>query len=80
MLAVKRLGGFAPEVNLRNPLRIGEKAQKVKYPPYFETLNRCHWKSKTGVSVVLQKHLLKKFENMYPRSYLMNSQCNYYFY
>ena len=27
------------------------ESTKVKHPPYFETLNRCHWKSKNrGIS------------------------------
>ena len=64
MLVVKRLAGVAPEVNLRNPLHIGEEAHKPGIHPGFETQDRCHQKSKTGVSVASQKRLVsskKKF-------------------
>ena len=62
MLTSIQLAGVTPEVNLRNPLCAGEEAHKGIHPG-FETLGRCHQKSKTGVSVAPQKGLVcyKKF-------------------
>ena len=37
MMAAKRLGGVAAEVNLRNPLHTGEKAHKQGIHPGLET-------------------------------------------
>ena len=37
MLAIKRSGGVAPEVNLRNPLDTGKKAHQRGIHPGFET-------------------------------------------
>ena len=56
MLATHRLAGVAPEVNLREhvthtPLPSVNKAAHSG----FETQSRCHPKSKTGVTVALQK-------------------------
>ena len=63
MLAAKRSAGVAPEVNLRNLLCAGEEARKRGIHPGFETQERHHQKSKTGVSVAPQKGLMssKKF-------------------
>ena len=47
--------GVTPEVNLRNLLCSGEKADKQGIHPGFETQGRRHQKSKTGVSVAAQK-------------------------
>ena len=62
--------GVAPEVNLRNPFYVGHKACKQGVHPDFETQGRCHQKSKTGVSVAIQKVFLKKryFVSVSPRA------------
>ena len=51
-MAAKRTAGASTEVNLRNPLQAGEEAHKRGFHPGFETQDRCHQTSKTGVSVV----------------------------
>ena len=67
MLTVKRSAGVAPEVNLRNPLHVGEEACKPGINLGFEIQGRCRQKSKTGASVttkmtdVLQKMLFTFF-------------------
>ena len=58
MLAIKRLAGVAPEVNLKNPLHTGKEARKQGIHPGFETQGRCHQKSMTGESVLPQKGLV----------------------
>ena len=55
MLAAKRSAGVAPEGNLKNPLYTSKKACKWGIHPGFETQDRGHQKSKTGVSVAPQK-------------------------
>ena len=57
VLAVKRLAGITPEVNLGNPLCVGKKACKQGIYPGFKTQSICHHKSEIGVSGVLQKEL-----------------------
>ena len=52
MLAVKRLTGVAPEVNLRIPLHADDEAHRGGIYPAFETQGRGHQKFKKGVSVV----------------------------
>ena len=58
MLAAKRSAGVTPEVNVRQhvtrtpPTSVSKAAHSG-----FETQRRRHQKSKTGVSVVLQKDL-----------------------
>ena len=49
MLAVKRSAGVAPEVDLRNPLYAYNKAHKQGIHSGYETVGKCHHKSKTGV-------------------------------
>ena len=49
MLAIKRSAGGTPKVNLRNRLHAGEEAHKQGIGPDFETQDRCHQKSKTGL-------------------------------
>ena len=51
ILGAKRLAGFAPEVNLRNPLYTGNKACKRGIHSGFHTQGRSHQKSKPGISV-----------------------------
>ena len=58
MLAAKRSAGVAPEVNRWNLLHAGNEARKQEIHPGFETLDRRHQKSKTGVSVAPQKGLM----------------------
>ena len=58
MMAVKRSSGVAPEVNLRNSLHADNKAGKQGIHPGFETQGKCHHKSKTGISMALQKGLM----------------------
>ena len=55
--------GVAPEMYLRNSLHASDKALKRGIHPGFETQERRHQKSKTGVSVAPQKGLMssKKF-------------------
>ena len=55
MPAVKRSADVTLEVNLKNPLHVGNKAHKQGIHPGFETQGRHHQKSKTGVSVAPQK-------------------------
>ena len=55
MLATKRSAGVTLEVNLRNPLHADKKTCKQGIHPDFETQGRHHQKSRTGVSVALQK-------------------------
>ena len=50
----KRSAGVTPEVNLRNPVYIGDDALKQRIDPGFETQGRRHQKSKTGVPVAPQ--------------------------
>ena len=50
--------GVAPKVNLRNSWHTGNKACKQGIHPGFETQERSHQKSKTGVSVAPQKGLM----------------------
>ena len=50
-----RSAGVAPEVNLMNPLHTSKETRKRGIPPDFETHNGSHQKSKTGISVALQK-------------------------
>ena len=57
MLGVKMSAGVAPEVNLRNLLHADNKAMHAIDPPSFETKDRHHQKSKTGVSIAIQKYL-----------------------
>ena len=67
MLATKRSAGIIPEVNLRNPLHAGNEACRQGIHRGVETQGRHHQKSKTGVSVVVQKQLqilVKKIENV----------------
>ena len=52
MLAVTRLAGVTPEMNLRNNL---QARKHTSIHPGFETQGRRHQKSKTGVSVAPQK-------------------------
>ena len=54
MLAAKRSAGDPLEMNLRNPLHTVNKACKE----CFETQDRCHQKSKIGVSVAPQKRVI----------------------
>ena len=58
MLAAKRSAGVAPELNQRNLLYVGEKAQKPGIHPGLETQDRHHQESKTVVSVTPQKGLM----------------------
>ena len=58
MVTIKRLAGVAPKVNRRNPLQAGKAAHKQGMQPALETHARYHHKSKTGVSVALQKGLM----------------------
>ena len=62
MLAVQRLAGVAPEVNLGNPLCTRKKAHKLGIHPGFETQVRHHQKSKAGVSVA-PRRVLVSFKN-----------------
>ena len=59
LLAVKRLAGVAPEVNLRNNIScmLLPSTNKVAHLG-FETQGRHHQKYKTGVSVAPQKGLI----------------------
>ena len=52
-----RSAGVAPEVTLRNPLRIGDEAPKQRTHPGSDTQGRCHQKSKPGVLVVPQQKI-----------------------
>ena len=61
MMAVKKSAGVTPEVNLKSPLRTGERACWWGIHPGFETQDRCRQKSKTGVSAPLQRNF-KKYE------------------
>ena len=45
-------------MNLWNPLSTNEKARKWGIHPGFETQDRCHQKSKVGVTVAPQKRLV----------------------
>ena len=45
MLAVKRLEGVAPEVNLRNPLHVSNEACNWRIQSWLQTRGRCHQKS-----------------------------------
>ena len=58
MLAVKRLAGVTPEVNLRECAThmVVPSVNKAAHSG-FETQRRLHHKSKTGVSVAPQKDL-----------------------
>ena len=58
MLATKRSEGVAPEVNLRNLFYVGDEECKVRDPRWLETQGRHHQKSKTELSVALQKGLM----------------------
>ena len=54
-LAAKRLAGFAPEMNLRECVTyMTPPSMNKTFQSGFETLRRCHQKSKTGVSVAPQ--------------------------
>ena len=65
MLAVKRLAGVAPEVNLRNPLYAGHEACKPGINPGFENQGNCHQKSETGYQWPYKRtDALQKFEKM----------------
>ena len=55
MLAIKMSAGVAPEVNLRNPFHTVETTLKQGIYHGFETWDRCHQKSKTGLAVTPQK-------------------------
>ena len=61
ILTIKRLADVTTEVNLGDPLYAGKKAHKQGIHSSFNTLDRHHQKSKTGVPVarmdVLQKFL-----------------------
>ena len=61
MLPGKRSVGVDPEVNLTKSLHTGEEAHKTRIYLDFETMGRCHQKSKTGVSAVPQKGLMSSF-------------------
>ena len=80
MLAVKRLRGFAPEVNLRNPLRAGEKAQKWNIHPTLKPSIDVTGSPKQGYQwphkkdLIPSKTFVKKFKNMFQRSYLTNNE------
>ena len=83
MLAAKRSVGVAPEVNLRqNVTRMPPPNSNKAAHSGFETQRRRHQKSKTGVSVALQKGLMssKKFKikiyNMPANSYPFISLCD----
>ena len=65
MLPVKRSVGVDPEVNLTNSLHTGENAHMTGIYHDFETIGRCHQKSKPGVSAVPQKGLM--FSNFFPK-------------
>ena len=58
ILATKRSAGVTPEVNLRNPLHMGNEAHKQGFHLGFEAQSRHSQKSKTGVSVAPQKKLM----------------------
>ena len=63
--AAKRSVGVTPEVNLRNPLHVGdEESRRGIYPCLWEQ-GQTSTKAKTGTSVGLQKKLLspKNFQN-----------------
>ena len=63
MLANKRLAGVTPEVNLREHISCTPPPRANKAAHYgFETQRRCYQKSKTGVSVALQKGLMSSKE------------------
>ena len=64
LLATRRLVGVAREVDMRNALCTGQVTDKRGSHPGFETHDRCHQKSKTGVSVAHKKYTCspKKFK------------------
>ena len=70
MLAIKRLAGVAPEVNLRNPLEKGEESHKQEIHHGLHTQNRRRHKSKTRTSAVSQKGVMsfKMVSKEYPRT------------
>ena len=63
MLIIKRSAGVAKEVNLRNPLHIGDKVHKSGIHPDFETQGRRHQKSKTGRQTVAPRKGLGSSNN-----------------
>ena len=58
-----RSAGVAPDVNLRNPLYVGDELYMWGIHPGFETQGRHDQESQTGISVAPQKGLMssKKF-------------------
>ena len=76
MLAVKWSAGVAQEVNLRNPLHIGDKACKWGIQTGFETKGTCYQKSKTGISGP-QKGLMSS-KNLKKRSHaqIQTTRCH----
>ena len=55
VLAIKTSAGVASQVNLKNPLHIGNGHASNGIQPGFETQVRRHQKSMTGISVAPQK-------------------------
>ena len=58
MLTTIQSVGVTPKVNHRNSLYAGNRASKRGIHPDFETQERYHQKSKTGVSVAPRKGLV----------------------
>ena len=58
MLAIKRSAGVAPEVNLNNPLSVGDEAYKPIDPPWLWSPGQTSLKVQTGISVAPQKGLM----------------------
>ena len=55
VLVIKMSAGVTPEVDLRNPMHTDKEACKQGIHSGFETLNRRHQKSITGVPMAPQK-------------------------
>ena len=58
MLSIKSSAGVILDVNLRNPLHTCKEAHMHGFHSGFETQDRHHQKSRTGVGMVSQKGLM----------------------
>ena len=69
MLVVKSSAGVTSEENPKNSVHTGDEVCKQGIHSGFETQDRYHQKSKTGVAVALQKDLCQ------PIFFLKNQNC-----
>ena len=75
MLATKRSAGVTPDLNLRNPLHLGDKTPKQGNPPWLWSPGQMLPEAQNGLSVAPEKGLMssKNFFQKNKRIKVLNS-------